>query len=185
MSNTDPALNTEELYRLYQELDQKNLIIDDAAAAKEEKADQAYAASQWQLMWRKFIRNRAAIFGGIGILIFYLVALFGDFIAPYTLTTRFRTNILMPPQRIYLIDQGAWHPYVNGVTLTIDKNLRKHYAPDPTQKFYLGFFVKGEPYKLFGLIRIQVISRMDVLHDSLIFHAASQQRRDCKYNGAF
>lgn len=156
MATTDPAYHTEELYQYYQNLDQQALAAEEVEAAKEQKADKIYAASQWQLMWRKFTRNRAAMAGGIGILLFYLVALFGDFVVPYTLTTRYRTHILMPPQPIHFFDNGALRPHVHDVDLKIDKNLRKHYTPNPEKPLYIRFFAKGEPYKLMGLIPADV-----------------------------
>ncbi|MBN2548074.1 MAG: ABC transporter permease [Anaerolineales bacterium] len=120
------------------------------------KPDRIYAASQWQLMWRKFIRNRMAMIGGIGIFLFYLVALLGDFISPYTLTTRFRTYILMPPQQLHFFDNGAFRPHVYDMDLFIDKSLRKNYTPNPENKLYIRFFAKGVPYKLMGLFDADV-----------------------------
>ena len=107
-------------------------------------------------MWRKFIRNRAAMAGGIVILLFYLTALFADLIAPYTLTTRFIKHIHMPPQRVHLFDEGKLRPFVYAVDLTVDKNLRKIYTLDPTKKLPIHFFAHGEPYKLFGLFKTDV-----------------------------
>lgn len=150
MSHTQPS--SEDIYRLYQGLDRKALNDAEEAAARGERSEKIYAASQWQLMWRKFKRNKAALLGGLVILLFYLAALFGDFLVPYTLTTRFRLHIHMPPQGIYLFDNGAFRPHVLNMKLEIDENLRKNYTPDPEDKLYLQFFAKGEPYKLFGFI---------------------------------
>src|SRR5690554_5643129 len=44
-----------------------------------------FAASQWAVIWRRFRRNKAAIVGGIVVLLYYLVAITGDFVAPYAL----------------------------------------------------------------------------------------------------
>lgn len=171
------TINTEELYRLYQQLDRQALLEAEEQIERDQsgtlgisvdtstkwtrragapKADRIYAASQWQLMWRKFIRNRMAMIGGIGILLFYLVALFGNFISPYTLTTRFRTHILMPPQQIRLFDNGAFRPHIYDMDLFIDKSLRKNYTPNPENKLYIRFFVRGDPYKLMGLFDADV-----------------------------
>ncbi len=111
-----------------------------------------YGASQWRLMWRKFRRNKAALIGGIAIALFYLGALLADFIAPYTLTTRFTKYIYMPPQTVHLFHDGVFQPHVNGVKLTIDKNLRKIYTPVPEEVIPLQFFSHGVPYKFLGLI---------------------------------
>ena len=50
--------------------------------ASQERADagdqvqKLYTLAQWQLIWRKFIRNKVAIIGGIVILLYYLGGLF-------------------------------------------------------------------------------------------------------------
>lgn len=151
----DTTIQSEELFKLYEQ------ISDTGEAAEEELAvdprtgkslEDIYGASQWKLMWRKFIRNKAAIAGGIVIGLFYLTALFADFIAPYTLTTRFRRNLYMPPQRIHFFNNGKFQLFVYGVNLKINENFRKIYTPDQTKTYPLRFFAKGEPYKLFGLI---------------------------------
>jgi peptide/nickel transport system permease protein len=152
---TDYEAQSRQLFELYE---QHAGTAEDLAAAEaeaeagDETLEAIYAASQWQLIWRKFIRNKVAIVGGIVILIYYLGALFAGFIAPYTLTTRFREYIHMPPQRVHLFHEGKFLPHVYDVELEIDENLRKTYIPDPEVVIPLRFFAKGEPYKLFGLI---------------------------------
>jgi peptide/nickel transport system permease protein len=149
---TEKETRSEELYRLYQELSLQDQVAVEGEAAANLLLERIYGASQWKLMWRKFIRNRAAMWGGLGILLFYLVALIANFIAPYTLTTRLRQYILMPPQRMHFIDNGKIRPFVYDMDLVIDKNLRKNYSPMLDKKLYIKFFAKGEPYKLIGFI---------------------------------
>ncbi|HDQ72819.1 MAG TPA: ABC transporter permease [Chloroflexi bacterium] len=146
---------SEGLFELYEKLDGTSDVLEteDLVDAKTGKSLEAiYAASQWQLMWRKFIRNKVAIVGGIVILLYYLAALFPGFLAPYTLSTRFREYIHMPPQRIHFFDDGKLRPFVYDVELTIDENLRKIYKPNYDKKIPLQFFARGETYELFGLI---------------------------------
>ncbi len=149
---------SQELFDLYRELDRRRdadeLTADDLAATAVVAVDERrYALSQWQLMWRKFVRNRAALTGGIVIVAFYLGALFANFIVPYTLTTRFSERIYFPPQGVHFFDEGKFRPFVYGVKLTIDsETFRKNYTIDPAKKYPLTFFAQGEPYTLFGLI---------------------------------
>ncbi|HBX70565.1 MAG TPA: peptide ABC transporter permease [Chloroflexi bacterium] len=111
-----------------------------------------YGASQWKLIWRKFIRNKAALGGGIVILLFYFVAAFGGFFAPYTKDTRFTKFIYMPPTKVYILDQGKLvRPYFFGQTPKFDENLRRVYEIDFEKKIPVEFFTHGEPYKLLGL----------------------------------
>lgn len=147
-----------QLFDLYRELDhrlQQERYAEDALAdAVDHTADEErYSLSQWQLMWRKFVRNKAAVVGGIVILMFYLAALFANFLSPYTLTTRFRDRVHVPPQGIHLFDNGQFSPYVNGVKTGMNMETFERISEiDPDVKYPLSFFVKGEPYKLFGLI---------------------------------
>ena len=115
-----------------------------------------YALSQSRLMWRKFVRNRAALVGGIIMLLFYISALFASFIAPYTLTTRFRERIHMPPQRIHFFDEGRFRPFVYDVDLEINpETFRKTYTPDLETKLPIKLFAKGEPYTLWGFLETE------------------------------
>ncbi|MEZ4707049.1 MAG: ABC transporter permease [Caldilineaceae bacterium] len=152
------AAQSAQLFDLYRELDQRlqqeryaEDVIDGAVDRTED--EERYSLSQWQLMWRKFVRNRAALVGGIVIGLFYLTALFANFLSPYTLTTRFRDRVYVPPQGIHLFDNGQFAPFAYGVKtgLNID-TLERVSEIDPTVKYPLRFFVKGEPYMLFGLI---------------------------------
>ena len=147
---SDLAAKSAELFRLYDRLDSR--AEPDDTAGEPRAAGARYAASQWRLMWRKFVRNRAAIAGGIVILCFYLVALTGDFVAPYALDTRHRNNIYMPPQRVHFFHDGRFQPFVYAVERSIDRRtLRKIYEPDRERIIPLRFFAAGEPYLLFGL----------------------------------
>lgn len=156
---SDIATQSEELFKLYEGLADTGEDFEEAEPvdlATEKSLEAIYAASQWQLIWRKFVRNKVAIVGGIVILLYYLFALFAGFLAPYTLSTRFRRYIYMPPQRVHFFNDGKFQPFVYDVKLTIDENLRKIYEPDITKKIPIQFFAHGEPYKLLGLIETDV-----------------------------
>jgi peptide/nickel transport system permease protein len=90
--------------------------------------------------------------GGIVVFLFYFVALFGNFLVPYTNETRFTRHIYMPPQPIYWVDEGRFSPHVYSITTEFDSNLRRVFTVDPDTKIPVRFFAKGEPYKLFGFI---------------------------------
>ena len=46
-------------------------------------AERYELASQWQLLRRNFLRHRAALAGLVVLALFYLVALFAEFVAPH------------------------------------------------------------------------------------------------------
>lgn len=151
----DVESRSKELFRLYEGLAETEEGFEEAGPidlVTEKHLEAIYAASQWRLMWRKFIRNKVALVGGIIILLYYLSALFAGFLAPYTLSTRFKKYIYMPPQPIHFFNDGKFQPFVYDVKLTVDENLRKIYEPDLNKKIPIQFFAHGEPYKLFGLI---------------------------------
>ena len=156
---TDLEKKSEELFRLYEKLDEVDeeagqVQSTDLVAGK--SLESIYAASQWRLMWRKFIRNKVAIAGGVIVLFFYVGALFAPFIAPYGLTERFAKYIYMPPQRVHFFHDGKFQPFVYDVKLAIDENLRKTYEPNQEKIIPLEFFVPGEPYKLLGFIETDI-----------------------------
>lgn len=131
-------------------------MAEDAALQETEAqgltADEArFAASQWSVMWRRFLRNKAAVAGGVIVLLFYLTALLAGFVAPYGLQSRFTDKVYLPPQPIHLFDEGQFRPFVYEVTTEFDANLRRIYTPTEN-KLYLQFLAQGEPYKLLGFI---------------------------------
>lgn len=147
---------SDELFELYRQLDETAAAAQIAGTGEVDTTteDEArYALSQWNLMWRKFTHNKAALIGGAIILLFYLTALFGQFIAPYTLTTRFRTRIYTPPQAIHFFHDGEFRgPFVYGIELTIDPNsFLKTYKTNTAEVYPVKFFAKGEAYKLWGV----------------------------------
>ena len=149
---SDIVNKSEELFELYEGLGDTGEDLEPEDSAAQKSLEAIYAASQWQLIWRKFIRNKVAVVGGIVILLYYLSALLAGFIAPYTLSTRFARYIYMPPQRVRFFNDGKLQPFVCDVDLEIDENLRKTYTPNCEKRIPLEFFAQGEPYKLFGLI---------------------------------
>ncbi len=156
---------SEELFDLYRELDRKlqeeryaeDVLIDAAAQTKTKEDENRYALSQWSLMWRKFVRNRAALAGGIIILLLYIIAVFAGFLSPYTLTTRFRDRIYLPPQGIHFFDEGRFGPFVYGAKTALNmETLERISETDTTVKYPVRFFTQGEPYQLLGLFETDI-----------------------------
>jgi peptide/nickel transport system permease protein len=52
------------------------------AKAPPPEGNMAAVASQWQLMWWKFRKNRLAVLGLIVGILFYLLPIFAEFVAP-------------------------------------------------------------------------------------------------------
>src|SRR5687767_11589270 len=88
------------------------------------EASSVYVASQWRLMWRKFRKHRLAFFAGIATICIYLVAVFAEFLAPFSPETARATYTYAPPQPIHLIDNSGegprFSPYIYGYKVTVD-----------------------------------------------------------------
>lgn len=125
---------------------------------KTDKADEKYyIASQWQLMWRSFVRHKPAMVAGALLLLFYITSLFCEFFAPYDIYKRHMAAIYAPPQRIRFIDaDGSFHlrPFVYAREQREDPvTWRKEYVVDASRRYPLRLFIRGDEYKLFGLFR--------------------------------
>jgi peptide/nickel transport system permease protein len=125
-----------------------------AGLEKAGSAEQIYVAPQWKLMYWKFRKHRMAVVSVFVLAVFYLAAVFCEFVAPYdpeTFSTRYTAA---PPTRVHLIDtngtiRGA---FIYGSKRDRDpKTLRPIFVEDTTVIYPIGLFVRGTPYKLWGL----------------------------------
>ncbi len=126
-------------------------IEEEVGGVEEERL---YVASQWQLMWWKFRRHKLAMAGGVILIIFYLVAIFAEFVAPYDPEAYFARYKLAPPTPIRIIDtEGKLHrPFIyQRDRIRNEETLRYYYIDDITILHPVKLFVKGTPYKLWGL----------------------------------
>ncbi len=123
----------------------------DKAVIKEEKL---LVASQWQLIRWKFARHRVAVLSLIVLIIFYVSAIFAEFVAPYAPGHYDADLTLAPPQALHFFDNGEfqWRPFVYGYSSEYDMNTFKTtYTVDESLKYPVRFFAQGDPYKLWGL----------------------------------
>lgn len=117
------------------------------------------AASQRKLVWWSFRRHRLAMAGLVVTVVFYTVALFADFLAPYPADHFDPDYTYAPPQQLHVVDMSGdgwdWGPYVHGYTLHQDpQTLALSFEVDESQRSHIGFFVRGYPYRLLGLFEI-------------------------------
>jgi peptide/nickel transport system permease protein len=133
-------------------------ITDIAIPAEFEKAgsaEQVYVAPQWKLMYWKFRKHRLAVVSFFVLVVFYLTAAFCEFVAPYdpeAFSTRFTAA---PPTRVRLFDSNGTFrgPFIYGTTRSRDpETLRPLFVEDTALIYPIGLFVRGAPYKLWGLI---------------------------------
>jgi peptide/nickel transport system permease protein len=119
------------------------------------------AAGQWTLIWHKFARNKVALVAGAIILLLYLIGLFAEFLAP-SLPDRARPQFTYaPPTEIgfFVTDAGGaerFQLHVKGYSMKVDlESLRRTYAVDESKTVPIGFFVKGAPYKMWGVFPME------------------------------
>ena len=124
------------------------------------KRKEAYfTASQGQLIWSRFRKNRSAMAGAIVLIVLILSGLFAPFLSPYdpTVAGRDKTYENGAPQIPKFWDENgfSWRPFV--YTYERERSIKTNFRWVTTKKTgledrrYVYFFVEGAPYKLFGM----------------------------------
>jgi peptide/nickel transport system permease protein len=102
--------------------------------------------SPWQLFWQRLKRRKIALAGGSILIFLYAVALFAGFIAPYNYEHLDTDYSFHPP---------IW-PKLRGFHLVVPRYeqgngvFAYHVVANDTKPLH--FFIRGDKYKLFGLI---------------------------------
>ena len=110
--------------------------------------------TQWDLVRRRFSKHRLAVVSLRVLVVLYVLAIFAEFFAPYPQSWRDLDHIYSPPQLPRFSLQHGLHTYA--VRQEIDPiTFKKSYRQDRQTIVPLGFFVKGEPYELWGLIPME------------------------------
>ena len=114
-----------------------------------------YVATQWQLIRRRFMAHRLALLGIVVLVALYAGALFAEFVAPYDGFRRFADYQLAAPQRVRLFHDGrpVLRPFVYGLHRERHpETLRWQFTLDRDARYPIALFVRGDPYRLVGLI---------------------------------
>lgn len=109
-----------------------------------------------QLTWRRFRRSKLAIISGVLLIIFYVVAIFAGFFAPYYVDTTHSKFPAVGPNVIRIRDtEGKFHaPFVYGYSSVLDmESYRRVFTIDTTVRYPVRFFAKGDEYTLIGSIK--------------------------------
>ncbi len=116
--------------------------------------------SQRQLIWRKFKRHRVAYFCFLFLTLFYALAIFAEFFAPYGAFKRDTNFLYAPPTPIHFVDEdGAFslRPFVYKMVSELDlETFRREYVEDKSEKFPVRFLIRAEPYRLLGFIKTDI-----------------------------
>ena len=125
------------------------LVDDDAELA---------TAKQSTLVWRAFKKHRLAMLGVVVVALLYLIAIFAEFLAPFSTSAYDADYAYAPPQRIHIVDTSGgdwqWGLHVNGYTATTDdETLERTYEIDPAKKIPVRLFAQSaESYRMWGFI---------------------------------
>ncbi len=116
-------------------------------------------AGQWNLMWRRFRRHKLAFASMWVLLVLYLMAAFCEIIAPYNPDTRNLRYLWGPPQKLHFVrpdGQFSLRPFVYGYRRS---NREDQWSiklePDPARIYDVHFLLKGEPYRLWGILPME------------------------------
>lgn len=123
------------------------------AAVAVDDEEEVFVASQWQLMWWRFKKHRAALVALVVVLLMYLLGLGAEFMS--SSHPRFNNTevSLLKPQTIHWFDGWSFSPHVYKVTGGRDPvTFAKIYAEHPEEKIPVKFFVRGFKYTFLGLI---------------------------------
>ena len=119
------------------------------------REDEQYE-SYFQLVWKRFKKSKAAIAGGLMIIMLAVLAVFADFFSPTDPGQIDLKSTFTPPQRIHFVDaEGRFHlrPFTYNQVLELDPTT---YAPiwseDTSRRYHVRFFVRSWEYKLLGVI---------------------------------
>ncbi len=105
--------------------------------------------SQWQLINLRFRRHRLAVFSMRVLVCLYVVAIGAPFFAPYTLEHRDLDYAYCPPQMPQWSWSDGWH--TAAIRQHLDPvTLKNEYIVDPSVRVPLGFFVRGDEYRILG-----------------------------------
>ena len=125
-------------------------------ARRKRRSDESY----WSLVRWRFRKNNLAVAGVVIVLLLYtMCGLLPELIAPY------QVNYLSgfpyaPPTKIEFRDPDGrftLRPHALGYTQLRDPETRlRVWVPDPQQRYPIGFFVRGQEYRLLGFVPARV-----------------------------
>jgi peptide/nickel transport system permease protein len=127
------------------------------ASVDQNAKDAYFTASQSQLIWTRFKKQKAAMFGAWVLVILILSGLFAPFLTPYDPTISGRDKDYLngaPTIPQFCDDNGcSLRPFIYGVerTRSIETNFRWVTEVNTDDRKYVQFFVQGSPYTLAGI----------------------------------
>jgi peptide/nickel transport system permease protein len=118
-------------------------------------AEKAYVAPPWKLMWWRFRKHKLAMLSAAVLIVFYFVAIFCEFVAPYDPDQALIQFKQVPPTSIHIRDtQGRFQfPFIYQHERKMNtETFEITYLEVPDEGVYpIELFVHGLPYKFMGV----------------------------------
>ncbi len=128
---------------------------------QDQKAKEAYfTASQGQLIWARFKKQRAALVAAVILVALMLSGIFAPFLSPYdpTIAGRDKDYTNGAPQLPQFCDSNGCsaRPFIHAVKRerSMATNFRWVTTVDEDTRLYMQFFVEGDDYHLFDLFHM-------------------------------
>ncbi len=132
-----------------------------------EEAFETQFLSRRRLIWRSFRKHRLGVVSMWILIIFYLIAIFADFLAPSNPYRQDLPRSFSSPSRVHWFYDGQFvGPYVLGITSYRDPNTRVRIYEDAGELLHVqGYDQNDQPYSLTvgadGISAIRVVIRTD------------------------
>jgi peptide/nickel transport system permease protein len=114
-------------------------------------------ASNWQLVWWRFRKNRLAILSSVVLALFYVIVLVPDFFSTQDPEATEAALAFIPMQGITFFGSSGFNlsvPAVVGQRNPV--TLRMEWKIDQTKKVPIRFFTQGFKYKVLGLFETNI-----------------------------
>jgi peptide/nickel transport system permease protein len=127
------------------------------AAVNQTAKDAYFTASQGQLIWTRFKKQKAAMVGAWVLVILILSGIFAPFLTPYDPTIAGRDKDYLngaPTIPMFCDDNGcSARPFLHAVERerSIETNFRWVTTVNTDKRLYMQFFVVGSEYSYFGI----------------------------------
>ena len=125
--------------------------------AERRRKEAYFTASQAQLIWARFRKNRSAMIAGTILILMILMGLFAPFLSPYdpTIAGRDKNYENGAPQLPRFWDENgfSFRPFIYGVerTRSIKTNFRWVTTVNKDKRLYMRFFVQDWEYSLINV----------------------------------
>ena len=136
-----------------------DVAIVETEEALERRAKEAYfTASQGQLIWARFKKQRAAMVAATVLIVLVISGIFAPFLSPYdpTIAGRNKDYTNGAPQIPQFCDKNgcSMRPFVHSVERerSLATNFRWVTTVNEDERNYVVLFPKGDSYELFGFI---------------------------------